>query len=59
MKRRTALILIVVGAVRPPLGLCLALQQPAKDQRLPEEKKKVLIVYLSRTKNTKAIAEMM
>jgi flavodoxin len=38
-------------------GVARAQPQPAKGQRLPTEKK-VLIVYLSRTNNTKAIADI-
>ena len=34
-----------------------AQQRPSKGQRLPAEKK-IFIVYLSRTNNTKAVAEM-
>ena len=57
MKRATVLLLIVFAALCLLSGSSRAQQRPAKDQRLPAEKK-VLIVYLSRTNNTKAIAEI-
>jgi flavodoxin len=57
MKRTTVLSLIVFGTICLVPGISRAQQQPAKDQRLSGEKK-ILIVYLSRTNNTKAIAEI-
>lgn len=56
MKRTIFLSLIVFATVCVPSGLSMA-QQAVKDQTLPTQKK-VLIVYLSRTNNTKAIAEI-
>jgi flavodoxin len=58
MKRITVLSLIVLTAICL-LSTCFAASQqlPTSDQRLHAEKK-VLIVYLSRTNNTKAIAEI-
>jgi flavodoxin len=53
----TVLSLIFFVTICLLSGSSGAQQQPAKDQRLPAEKK-VLIVYLSRTNNTKAIAEI-
>jgi flavodoxin len=55
-KSKTFLSLIVFATVFLLPGLSMA-QQPAKDQGLPAQKK-TLIAYLSRTNNTKAIAEM-
>jgi flavodoxin len=55
-KSKTFLSLIVFATVFLLPGLSTA-QQPAKDQGLPAQKK-TLIAYLSRTNNTKAIAEM-
>jgi flavodoxin len=58
MTKRTAVLLLTISTV-----LCLAsvpsrAQQPAaKSQRVPPEKN-TLIVYLSRTNNTKVIAEI-
>jgi flavodoxin len=57
MKRTAVLSLIVFSTICFLSGSSGAQQQPAKDQRLPAEKK-ILIVYLSRTNNTKAIAEI-
>ena len=57
MKRTTVSSLIVFAAICLLSGASRAQQRPAKDQRLLGEKK-ILIVYLSRTNNTKAIAEM-
>jgi flavodoxin len=57
MKRTTVLSLILFAAIYLLSFSSGAQQQPAKNQRLPAEKK-VLIVYLSRTNNTKAIAEI-
>ena len=53
----TVLSLIFFVTICLLSGSSGAQQQPAKDQRLPAEKK-ILIVYLSRTNNTKAIAEI-
>lgn len=57
MKRTTVWSLIALAIVCLLSGASGAQQRPAKDHRLPAEKK-VLIVYLSRTNNTKAIAEI-
>ena len=57
MKRTTVLSLTVVAAICLLSGSSGAQQRQATDQRPPAEKK-VLIVYLSRTNNTKAIAEI-
>jgi len=57
MKRTIVLSLIVFATICLLSGSSGAQQRPAKDQRLPVEKK-VLIVYLSRTNNTKAVAEI-
>jgi flavodoxin len=56
-KRTTALSLIVFVAMCLLLCLSSAREGGTQNQRLPAEKK-VLIVYLSRTNNTKAIAEI-
>jgi len=56
-KRTTVLSLIVCVTICLLLGFSRAQEAPTKNQRLPSEKK-VLIVYLSRTNNTKAIAEI-
>jgi len=57
MKRITVLSLIILTAICL-LSTCFAAHQlPTSDQRLPAEKR-ILIVYLSRTNNTKAIAEI-
>jgi flavodoxin len=56
MKRTAVLSLMVFSTICFLSGSSGAQQQPAKDQRLPAEKK-ILIVYLSRTNNTRAIAE--
>ena len=56
MKRSIVLSLVVFATVCLLSGLSMA-QQPVKDQSLPTQKK-TLIVYLSRTNNTKAIAEI-
>jgi len=56
VKRSTVLSLIVFAAVCLLSGTCGA-QQPARDQTSPAERK-ILIVYLSRTNNTKAIAKI-
>jgi flavodoxin len=57
MKRITVLSLILFATICFLSGSSGAQQQPAKDQSPPVEKK-ILIVYLSRTSNTKAIAEI-
>jgi flavodoxin len=57
MKRATVLSLIVFAAICLLSGSSKAQERTAKDQHPPAEKK-VLIVYLSRTNNTKAIAEI-
>jgi len=57
MKRITFLLLLVLTIICHLPGLSRAQQSPANSpQPLPGEK--ILIVYLSRTNNTKAIAEM-
>jgi flavodoxin len=56
MKRTTVLSLIVFETICLLSAISRA-QQPAKVQR-PLGEKKILIVYLSRTNNTKAIAEI-
>jgi len=55
--KRTVLSLIFFATICLLSGSSGAQQQPAKEKPLPAEKK-VLIVYLSRTNNTKAIAEI-
>jgi flavodoxin len=57
MKRTTVLSLIVFETICLLAGISRAQQQPTKIQRLRGEKQ-ILIVYLSRTNNTKAVAEM-
>jgi len=57
MKRTTVLSLVVFEIICLLSGISRAQQQPAKEQR-PLGEKRILIVYLSRTNNTKAIAEM-
>jgi len=57
MKRTTVLSLILFATICLLSDSFGAQQRPARDQRLPAGKK-VLIVYLSRTNNTKAIAEI-
>jgi flavodoxin len=56
MKRITILSLIIATIICLLSGCSKAQQLPANDQPLSGEKK-ILIVYLSRTNNTKAIAE--
>ena len=56
MKSITVLSLMIATFICLLSGCSRAQQLPANDQTLPEEKK-ILIVYLSRTNNTKAIAE--
>jgi flavodoxin len=57
MKRITALSLTVLTTICLLASCSTAQQLPANDQPLSAEKK-ILIVYLSRTNNTKAIAEI-
>jgi flavodoxin len=57
MKRTTVLSLTLFAAICLLSCSSRAQQQLAKEQPLPAEKK-ILIVYLSRTNNTKAIAEI-
>jgi flavodoxin len=57
IKRTAVLSLMVFSTICFLSGSSGAQQRPAKDQRLPA-KKKILIVYLSRTNNTRAIAEI-
>ena len=57
MNRTTVLSLIIFETVCLLAGISRAQQQPTKVQRSLGEKK-ILIVYLSRTNNTKAVAEM-
>lgn len=57
MKRTTVLSLVVFETICLLSGMSKAQQQPAQVQRLLGGKK-ILIVYLSRTNNTKAIAEV-
>src|SRR4249920_2043799 len=58
MKRRTAVLLLALSTALSFLSSFSGAQQaPTNSQRLPTEKK-ILIVYLSRTNNTKAIAEI-
>jgi len=56
-QRTTILSLIVFATIGLLSGLAWAQQRPAEGRRLQGEKN-ILIVYLSRTNNTKAIAEM-
>ncbi len=56
-RRIDALLMIAFAAICLLPGSLWAEQRPANDQRPPSEKK-VLIVYLSRTNNTKALAEI-
>jgi flavodoxin len=57
MKRTAVLSLIVFSTICFLSGSSGAQQQSAKGQRLTAEKK-ILIVYMSRTDNTRAIAEI-
>jgi flavodoxin len=57
MSRTNALAMIAFAAICFLSWTAVAQQRPGNDQRLPAERK-VLIVYLSRTNNTKAIAEI-
>src|SRR5688500_16973356 len=56
MKRTTVLSLMVLTIICLLSSCSRAQQIAANNQQLPDEKK-ILIVYLSRTNNTKAIAE--
>lgn len=56
MKSITILSLMIATTICLLSGCSRAQQFPANEQPLPAEKK-ILIVYLSRTNNTKAIAE--
>jgi hypothetical protein len=56
-RRIDALLMIAFAAICLLSGAAGAQQRPAKGQGLPAEKK-ILIVYLSRTNNTKVVAEM-
>jgi flavodoxin len=57
MKRTAVWSVIVFATICLLVGSSGPQQQTAKEQRPPAEKK-ILIVYLSRTNNTKAIAEI-
>lgn len=57
MRRIHALLMIAFVAICLLSGVAGAQQQPAKKRPMPTEKN-TLIVYLSRTNNTKAIAEI-
>lgn len=57
MRRIDALLMIFFAAICLLFGAVGAQQRSAKGERLPAENK-VLIVYLSRTNNTKAIAKI-
>lgn len=57
MRRIDALLMIAIAAIGLLSGASSAQPRPAREQSPPAEKK-ILIVYLSRTNNTKAIAEM-
>jgi hypothetical protein len=57
MRRTDVLLRIAFVAICLLSGAVLAQQRPAKGQGLPAEKK-ILIVYLSRTNNTKAVADI-
>lgn len=56
MKRITVLLLIILAALCL-MSISWSQQSPANPQRVPTEKN-TLIVYLSRTSNTEAIAEI-
>lgn len=56
MKSIAALSLIIAATICLLSGCSSAQELPANNQPLPGEKK-ILIVYLSRTNNTRAIAE--
>lgn len=57
MRRKDALLMIAFAAICLLSGATRAQQRPAKDH-LPLAEKNILIVYLSRTNNTRAIAEI-
>ena len=57
MKRLAILSLIILTTIGLLSGCSEAQQLPSNDRPLPAEQK-ILIVYLSRTNNTKAIAEI-
>jgi flavodoxin len=57
MKRTTVLLLTISTILCLASGSSRAQQSPANSLRVPTEKN-ILIVYLSRTNNTKAIAEI-
>jgi flavodoxin len=57
MRRVDALLMIAFAVICFLSGAARAQQRPAGVQSSPAEKK-ILIIYLSRTNNTKAIAEM-
>jgi flavodoxin len=57
MRRIDALLMTIFVAIWLLSGAVLAQQRPPKPQGLPAEKK-ILIVYLSRTNNTKAVADI-
>jgi flavodoxin len=57
MRKITVLSLVILAALCL-LSNCSRAQQPAVDNQSPRPEKKILIVYLSRTNNTKAIAEI-
>ena len=56
MKRMTVLSLMIAATICLLSSCSTAQQLPANDQP-PQSDKKIIIVYLSRTNNTKAIAE--
>jgi flavodoxin len=57
MRRVDALLRIAFVAISLLSGAVLAQQRPVRGHGLPAEKK-ILIVYLSRTNNTKAVADI-
>jgi len=57
MRRINVLLMIASAVICLLSGAAAAQQRPAKGQALPAEKK-ILIVYLSRTNNTKAVADI-
>lgn len=57
MRKITVLSLVILAAICL-LSIRSRAQQPAVDNQPPRPEKKILIVYLSRTNNTKAIAEI-
>ena len=56
--RKITILSLVIWAAICLLSSYSRAQQPAVDNRPPRTEKKILIVYLSRTNNTKAIAEL-